>query len=111
VTNTARIIKEQRKLLKMSQTELGQKIGVGKTTISNWETEYSSPDPDSLVKLSKIFGCTVDFLLGSNNKEYAEKLADELKGYNHVAKMAKDSNITPEQLAEQVRTLKKILGR
>ncbi len=29
-----------------------------------WENEKSSPDPDSLVKLSEVLGVSVDFLLG-----------------------------------------------
>jgi len=110
MNHIAQKIREQRKLHKLNQTELGEKIGVGKTTISNWETEYSSPDTDSLLKMSALFGCSVDYLMGANN-EQIETLVDELKDYKRVAKMAKDADITPEQLEEQVKTLRKILGK
>jgi transcriptional regulator with XRE-family HTH domain len=106
--NIATKIRELRKANKMNQVELAKLMGVGKTTISNWETSYSSPDPDSLVRLSNIFNCSVDYLLGS---EYIEGLKDELKDYRRVAKMAKDAKITPEQLEEQVKVLRNLLGR
>lgn len=88
MNNTNKIIKDLRRSFDMSQTELGRKVGVGKTTISNWETGYSSPDPDSLIKLSNIFNCSVDYLLGqaddkknsalNKNNDELYKVADEI---------------------------------
>ena len=88
MNNTNKIIKDLRKSFDMSQAELGRKVGVGKTTISNWETGYSSPDPDSLVKLSNIFNCSVDYLLCrtddkkntslDKNNDELYKVADEI---------------------------------
>jgi transcriptional regulator with XRE-family HTH domain len=109
MVDTAEKIKTYRNINKLTQTELGKLVGVGKTTICNWETGYSFPDPESLLKLSIIFSCSVDHLLNKNS--YEEKLIDELKDYSKVARMAKDANITPAQLEEQVKTLKKILGK
>ena len=57
-------IREQRALKEISQSELGKVIGVGKTTISNYETGYSSPDPESLTKISEILNVSTDYLLG-----------------------------------------------
>lgn len=53
-----------RKNKDITQEELGRQIGVGKTTISNYETGYSSPDSDTLTKLADIFGVSTDYLLG-----------------------------------------------
>jgi len=60
-------IKASRIEKKISQTELGNHIGVGKTTISNYETGYSSPDPDTLAKIADFLEVTSDFLLGLSN--------------------------------------------
>lgn len=69
-----------RKANDITQEELGRQIGVGKTTISNYETGYSSPDSETLVKLADYFNVSIDYLLGySDNTANAltkEKLED-----------------------------------
>ena len=57
-------IARMRKKMGVSQSELAEKLGVRKTTISNYETGYSVPDHKMLIKLSDIFGVSVDSLLG-----------------------------------------------
>ncbi|MDY6065300.1 MAG: XRE family transcriptional regulator [Finegoldia sp.] len=57
-------IRELRKRNNMSQQELGKKLNVGKTTISNYETGYSEPDSNTLTKIANIFDVSVDYLLG-----------------------------------------------
>ena len=47
----------------LTQTELGNKIGVNQATVSMWETGASKPRADTLIKLSELFGCTIDELL------------------------------------------------
>ena len=56
-------IRKFRKQMNWSQTTLAEKIGVGKTTISMWETGERKPNIIVLKKLSKIFNCTADPLL------------------------------------------------
>lgn len=48
----------------INQADLGRIVGVGKTTISNYETGYSVPDLDTLIKLAEYFQVTTDYLLG-----------------------------------------------
>jgi repressor LexA len=47
----------------INQTELGKYLGVGKTTISNYETGYSMPDIEITLKIAEYFNVTVDDLL------------------------------------------------
>ena len=47
----------------MSQKALGEKIGVGNTTISNYERDYSAPDIETLKKLSFVFGVDYSYFL------------------------------------------------
>ncbi len=59
-----KIIREQRLAFGWSQLELARKLGVSKQTVSNWENNNIQPSVDVLVKLSGIFGVSVDYLLG-----------------------------------------------
>lgn len=47
----------------MSQGDLAERLGVSRQSISKWETDSSVPDLDKLVKLSEIFGVTLDELV------------------------------------------------
>ncbi|WP_141520271.1 helix-turn-helix transcriptional regulator, partial [Bacillus cereus] len=53
-------IKDYRKSFGLSQEELAKKIGVGKTTISNYEVGIRSPKKPQMIKLSEVFGITID---------------------------------------------------
>ena len=47
-----------------SQVELAKRLRVAKQTVSNWENDNIQPSIEMLVRLSKIFGVTTDYLLG-----------------------------------------------
>lgn len=70
---------------KMSQEKLGSLVGVGRTAVAMWESGKSEPDNATLLKLSKIFNVTADYLLTGKNSPQeppAEKealSADELR--------------------------------
>lgn len=48
----------------LSQIELGDKIGVSNRMISQYESGYSTPGVDTLVKIADVLEVTVDYLLG-----------------------------------------------
>lgn len=48
----------------LSQEELAERLDVSRQSVSKWETDASVPDLDKLVKLSEIFGVTLDELVG-----------------------------------------------
>lgn len=56
-------INRLRKLSGMTQEQLAEKLDVSRQTISKWESGGSSPDIDSVVKVSKIFQVSLDDLL------------------------------------------------
>lgn len=62
-------IQKYRKDLNLSQEELGQKLLVSRQTISLWEKDQTVPTIDNLMRLSDIFGVSVDEILNSENKE------------------------------------------
>lgn len=51
----------------MTQTQLGQKIGAAKSTVSEYESEKHQLDPALICKLCDLFGCTADYLLGRSD--------------------------------------------
>ncbi|KLK50624.1 repressor [Streptococcus agalactiae] len=55
-------IKHYRQLNKMTQTQLAEKIGVAKTTISGYEKGYRSPMQSTLFKIADVFNISIDDL-------------------------------------------------
>ena len=47
----------------LSQDALAERLGVSRQSVSKWETDASVPDLDKLVRLSQIFGVTLDELV------------------------------------------------
>ena len=56
-------LNQLRKLSGMTQEQLAEKINVSRQTISKWESDNTSPDLESIVKISKIFHVSLDDLL------------------------------------------------
>ena len=60
-------LKQLRKQKKLSQVTLAEWLGVSKSVISSYENEIHLPPYDVLLKLSRIFGVSTDYLLGAKN--------------------------------------------
>ena len=70
---------EVRKQNKLSQEALGKELGVSRQTISKWEKGEKSPGAEQLIALSKIYGISLDELVGEEKKdEKAELLYPEM---------------------------------
>src|SRR5690625_2406996 len=63
ILNINERIYKLRKEIGMSQEELASLLGVSRQSVSKWEVGDSSPDLNNVIKLSKIFNCTSDYLL------------------------------------------------
>lgn len=55
-----------------TQVQLAQKLNVSKQTVSNWENNNILPSVDMLIKLSKIFSVSTDYLLNLDDRSYIE---------------------------------------
>ena len=62
-----KILKELRKSAGLSQQTLAEKLGVTKSLISYYELQERSPSPEMLIKLTKLFHVSADYLLGIDN--------------------------------------------
>ena len=70
-------LREYRKKAEMDQKGLADKLGIAVQTVSSWETGVRRPDIDMLIRLTEIFGCTADELLGiSRGQEKKEEGAE-----------------------------------
>ena len=59
------IIRERRKALKMTQEDLARAVNTTKATVSRWETGETTPNTETLKLLSKLYGVSINTLLGS----------------------------------------------
>lgn len=59
-------IQELRKGQNLSQEGLGEKLGVSRQAISRWEMDGAVPEVDKLITMGKLFGVSLDELLGLN---------------------------------------------
>ncbi len=61
------IIKELRLKHNITQSELANLCGVHQTAVSQWEKGRTLPDKNALVRLSDIFGVSLDTLMKNKN--------------------------------------------
>ncbi|MES5860657.1 helix-turn-helix transcriptional regulator [Bacillus cereus group sp. RP29] len=74
-------LRELRSKKNISATALGKVLGIAQTTVSNWENSGYEPNYEMLVKISRFFGVSVDYLVGNDddtNKNEISRLAKEL---------------------------------
>ena len=67
-------IKQHRAALNLSQEELAEQIYVTRQTLSNWENGKTYPDVNSLLRLSDVFGVTLDELVKGDIPKMKEQI-------------------------------------
>ena len=83
-------ILELRKKKGFSQEQLGEKINVTRQTISNWELEETTPNPEQLKLLSKVLNISIDELLDNDIQNVVvEKVSNTEKLAGLVLKVLK----------------------
>jgi transcriptional regulator with XRE-family HTH domain len=80
----------------LSQEQLAAKISVGKEEIASWEKGETSPDADNLLALAKLYGISVDELLGNKAEPAPEKAEQQ------AAQPAAEPTAAPVQQPEAV---------
>lgn len=73
----------------IKQAEIAKFLEIDRTTYSKYETGYSQPDFDTLIKLAKYFDVTTDYLLGNSDfRSFGEYMQQQNKG--NLSKEEKD---------------------
>ena len=62
-------LKELRKKNRFSQKELSTLLGLSPSIVSGYETGERTPSTEALLKLTSLYHCSADFLLGISRKQ------------------------------------------
>lgn len=62
-------LRRLRKAKKLTAMELGEKIDVAESTITNYERGIRMPNPIQLAEIARILGVSTDFLISENEEE------------------------------------------
>lgn len=67
-------IAKQRKEQNYTQEQLAEILNVSRQSVSKWESDIAYPETDKLIKMGKLFDCSMDYLL---KEEITEKNGKE----------------------------------
>lgn len=65
-------LRELRVERKLTQKQVAQRLGVTASIISAYENDIRQPSFDSLVKLSRLYNVSTDYLLGVSSRRTAD---------------------------------------
>ena len=66
-----------RKEYNYTQEQLADILGVSRQSISKWESDIAYPETDKLIKMGKLFECSMDYLL---KEDVTEKSGEQPSG-------------------------------
>ena len=104
-------LKELRLEKNLSQTELGDMIGVHYTHIGRYERGLSIPKSATMRRLAEALGVTTDYLFEGKMDEVAKsrlKDRDLLQMFNEVEKLNEDDKSVIKKLIDAFLTKKKV---
>ena len=81
------VIRQLRISHNLNQVQLAEKLSVSKQTISNWENNYLI---EMLVRISKFFSVSTDFLLELDTRDYIEVTGLSPKHLAHIQQIISD---------------------
>lgn len=79
-------IRELRKQNNLTMKQLGEELGLGESTISQYENGKREPDIKTLLRISEFFHVSVDYLLGHVSEPWFyldnERILSEINNYD-----------------------------
>lgn len=63
---TGEKIAKHRKENNYTQEQLAEILGVSRQSVSKWESDIAYPETEKLIRLGKLFGCSMDYLLNED---------------------------------------------
>lgn len=84
-------IKKSRIDAKLTQEQAAEALCISRQTISNWENEKSYPDIVSVLKMSDLYGISLDYLLKGDSpmKNYLDYIEESTNVVKSKAKLSK----------------------
>lgn len=65
-----------RKKKNLTQEQLSEILKVSRQSVSRWEMDIAFPETEKLIKLSRLLGCSIDYLLNGDLQDYKEEKID-----------------------------------
>jgi len=78
-------ISSLRKMRKLSQYELAERLGFSRGKLANYEQGSRQPDYDTLKKIALFFDVTTDYLLEKDGQDITTELPENEKSHDLVA--------------------------
>lgn len=104
-------IKELRTRLKMTQTDLANKVGLSYIQVGRYETQKSKPSSEVLQKLAVTLETTTDFLMnGGSDEVVSSQLTDKelLNQFKEVEKLNKEDKYLIKTFIDAFITKRKV---
>ena len=60
-------LKELRKVMKVTQRNVADELGITQVTYCHWENGQTQPDIENIIALCKYFSVSADYLLGRSD--------------------------------------------
>lgn len=64
-----KMLRTARKSNKLTMRELGEKVGVSESAISQYETGKREADFETIIKIAEVLDCSIDYLLGRTDQK------------------------------------------
>lgn len=104
-------LKELRLGRKLTQREVAQKVGISTSTLAMYEGGRREPDLDTLIKLARFYGVTVDYLVGTEEELSPEEQLRRLGAYLRGSGATEEDVRTILTLLEMRRKLREEAGQ
>ena len=98
-------IKEAREAKNYTQKQLSEYIGVTSSAVANYENDNNMPSIEILNKLSEIFNCSIDYLLGKSDI----RNSDEQQYY--FAYHKEMAGLTPDEIVDALKFYKEMKNK
>lgn len=98
-------LRKLRKLKKLSQEDLAEKVGVSRQSVSKWETGDAYPEMNNILELCKIFHCHINDLVNDSIIDI-DSLDEEVK--MNVIKFKREQQTKMKGLSKAISIIAKI---
>jgi transcriptional regulator with XRE-family HTH domain len=104
-------IKQLRKQLNMSQSELAEKVGISYAQVGRYETKGAQPPAETLKKIADALGVSPDYLIyGASDEKAKNKLSDAelINQFKAIEEMDDDDKNVIKKLIDAFITKKQV---
>ena len=89
------VLKQLRKRENMTQGDLAKALNISRSTIAMYETDIRNPDHDTMLKISKLFNVSMDFLYEKELPTEDGELSENKRKLIEWARTVPDEKVEP----------------